>query len=75
MYTGGFFNVKLGASMSAIYVNNNIDVFTVLIRKNLGSFRKRLLSCDNKLISCIPTSVFFIFNSSQSDKWQNLLFT
>ena len=28
MYTGGFVNVKRGASMSAIYVNNNIDAFT-----------------------------------------------
>ena len=51
-------NVKRGASMSAIYVNNNIDAFTVLIRKNLGRFIKRLLYCDSKLISCIVTSYF-----------------
>ena len=61
--------------MSAIYGNTNIGAFTVLIRKNLGRFRKRLLYRDNKLISCIATSVFVIFNSSHSAKWQNLLFT
>ena len=69
------FNVIQGASMSAIYVNNNIDASTVLIHKNLGSLRKRLLCCDNQLISCIATSIFFIFNSSHPAKWQNLLFT
>ena len=42
---------------------------------SLGSFRKRLLCCDNKLISCIATSAFFIFNSSHSANWQDLLFT
>ena len=48
MYTGVFFNVNRRASMSDIYVNNNIDVFTVLIHKNIGHFKKRLLCCDNK---------------------------
>ena len=61
--------------MFAMYVNNNIDVFTILIDKNLGSFRQTLLCCDNKLISDIATSVFFVFNSSHSAKQQNLLFT
>ena len=46
------------------FIVYNIGAFTVLIRKNLGSFRKRC--CDNKLISCITTTVFFIFNSSHS---------
>ena len=36
MYTGVFY-VKQGASMSAIYVNNNIEAFTELIHKTLGS--------------------------------------
>ena len=54
--------------MFAIYVNNNIDAFTVLIHKNIDSFRTGLLCCDKKLISCIATSVLFIFNSSHSAK-------
>ena len=62
MYTGGFCNVKQSASMSAIYVNNNIDAFTVLIRKNLGSFRKSILCGDNKLTSCIATSSVLLYS-------------
>ena len=61
--------------MSVMYVSNNVDTFIVPIRKNLGSFRKRFLSCGNKLISCIAIIVSFIFNSSHSAKWQDLLFT
>jgi hypothetical protein len=61
--------------MSAIYVCNNIDSFKVLFRKNLGSFRKRLLNCDNKLVHSIVTSVYFMFNSSHTANWQNFLFT
>jgi hypothetical protein len=41
-----FFNIRRGPSMSAIYVNSGIDHFNVLVRKNLGSFRQRLLNCD-----------------------------
>ena len=63
MYTGCFFNIKGGASMSN-FVNNNIDAFTVLIHNNLGSFRKWLLLYCDQLISCIATRVFFVFNSS-----------
>ena len=63
MYTGGLLiNVKRGARMFAIYVNYNIDAFTVLIHKNVGSFIKRFLCCDNQLISCITTSEVSIFN-------------
>ena len=61
MCTGVFFNVQRGASISAIYVNNDIDAFSVLSHKSLDSFRKKLLFCNNKLMSCIATSVFFIF--------------
>ena len=35
MYTGVFFNVKRGASMSAIYVNNTIDVLLYLLVRTL----------------------------------------
>ena len=53
-----FFNIRRGPSMSAIYVNSGIDHFNVLVRKNLGSFRRRLLNCNNALVSCIVKSVF-----------------
>ena len=78
MYTEGFLmsNKGLACLLSMLYVNNNIDAFTVFIHKNLGRFRKRLLCCDNNLIfTSIATSVFFIFNSSHCAKWQNFLFT
>ena len=68
------FNVKRGASISAIYTSNNIDSFAVLLRKNLGNFRERLLNCDNKLVSCIVTSIYFMFNSTMAVKWKEQLF-
>ncbi len=68
------FNIKRGESISAKYVSNHIDSFTVLIRKNLCNFRDRLLNCDNNLVSCIVTSVYFMFNSTMSAKWKKLLF-
>ncbi len=68
------FHVKRGESISAIYVSNNIDSFNVLIRKYLGNFRERLLHCDNDLVKCIVTSIFFMWNSTLATKWRESLF-
>ena len=39
--------------MTAIYVNNNIDSFGVLVHKNIYSFKTRLGATTNLLIQCI----------------------
>ena len=44
------FSVRRGVSILAIYVNNNIDPFGVLLRKSIFSFRTRLYESDNSLI-------------------------
>ena len=69
------FTIARGESMSAFYVNNGLDSFTVLNRKNIGGFRKRLQDCDNMLVQNIVSSVFFYFHSSHSANWQRFLFT
>ena len=55
----GVINVKQGTRMSAIYVNNNTDSFTVLMHMNHSSFRKWILCYYNKLMSCIEASVIY----------------
>jgi hypothetical protein len=69
-----FFNIRRGVSMSATYVTNSIDSFIVLLRKNLGSFRQRVLSCDNLLVHNIVKSVFFMCNATITVKWCKSLF-
>ena len=39
-----------GVSISAIYVNNNIDQFGVLLRKSIFSFRTRLYEFDKRTL-------------------------
>jgi len=43
-------DIRRGVNISAIYVNNNIDPFGVLLRKSIFSFRTRLYESDNSLI-------------------------
>ena len=68
------FNLKRPTSISQSMVNNRIDHFKVLMRKQIGNFRKRLSLSDNVLISTIFKSVFFMFYSSTSSRWQSILF-
>ena len=50
--------------MSAIYVNNNIDPFGVLVRKKPYSFKTRLGATSNLLVQCIVSSLFYYHSSS-----------
>ena len=69
------FNIRRGVSMSATYVAHFVGSFNVLLRKNLGSFRQRVLNCDNLLVSNIANSVFFMFNANITANWCKALFT
>jgi len=44
------FGILRGESMSASYVNNNIDSFGVLVHKNVYSFKTRLDANNNLLV-------------------------
>ena len=44
--------------MYAIYINNNIDSFRVLVRKNVYSFKTRLDATSNLLLECIVSNLF-----------------
>ncbi len=68
------FNVKRGESISAIYVQNNVDSFKVLLRKAAYRFRMRLLDSNNYYVKLITTSVYFYFQSSFTHLWSKILF-
>ena len=69
-----FFNIKLGDSISQIFVHDNVDHFNIIVRKTLSSFRSRILSCDNNLVSTIVNSMYFMFHSNYSYQCVNQLF-
>jgi len=54
--------------MSAIYVNNNIDSFGVLVRKHVYSFKIPLGTTRNLLVQCIVSSLFY-YHSSSYARW------
>ena len=66
------FGILRGESMSAIYVNNNIDSFGVLVRKNVYSFKTRLGATSNLLVQCIVSSLFY-YHSSSCARWTKIL--
>ena len=67
------FKVRRGDSMSAIYVQQNIDPVNVLIRKNVFGFKNRLFDSSNLLIKCIMSSHFY-YNSRLCTKWFSILY-
>ena len=68
------FSIKRGVSISNIYVTNNIDSLTVLVRKAAFHFRNRLLKSENVLVKSFINSVHFILHSSFKKLWNNILF-
>ena len=67
-----FFQIKQG-SITAKMVELNCNTFDEIQRKSIFNFRKRILSSDNKLISTIVHSLFFI-GSSLNGYWTKQLF-
>ena len=70
----GLMQVYRRESISKAFLDNNVDCFSVLIRKNIVSFRKRILSSENQLISAVSSSPFHMLQSSITLKWQKLAF-
>ena len=58
--------------MYAIYVNNNIDSFEVLVRKNAYNFKTRLWASSNLLVQCIVSNLFY-HHSSSCARWTKIL--
>ena len=46
-------------SMSAKFIVRDMDLFVVILRKAIASFRKRIFSNDNILVRTVVGSVFF----------------
>ena len=61
-------------SVSKSFIDYGVDCFSVLIRKKIVSFRKRVLSSDNDLIKLCTSSLFHVYESKLNQKWQTLAF-
>ena len=59
--------------MSNFFVTNRIDSFNVILRKNLLSFRQRILNSNNSIVNTLSTSEFFR-NSPFTRHWNKLLY-
>jgi len=61
-------------SISKAFIDNNVDSFSVLIRKQIVGFRKRILLSDNVLIQTCISSHFHLYNSKINTNWQTIAF-
>jgi len=66
------FGILRKESMSAIYVNNNIDLFEMLVRKNVYSLKIRLSATSNLLVQCIVSTLFY-YHSNSCARWTKIL--
>jgi hypothetical protein len=65
-------NFKHRTSMSASFINRGMSPFSVIIRKSIGSFRRRILDSSNILIKTIAESMYFMF-CTLTVRWNNIL--
>ena len=68
------FKIRGPCSISNLYVQNDVCAFKVLMRKSICSFRKRLLTSENSLISVIVHSIYFVSSSQLYKKWCDQIF-
>ena len=66
------FSLKRDCSISKHFVDNNIHGFDSLLRIYINSFSKRILVCDNLLVSTVANSTYFIYKSKLFSKWVSL---
>ena len=66
------FQVRDG-SITACMINTGCDPFEVILRKSVYGFRARLFNSDNRLVSVLCDSFYFL-NSSVASKWNSMLF-
>jgi hypothetical protein len=68
------FNIKKRCSMSQLYMYNDIDSFSVLMRKSIVRFRQRLKSSDNLLIKGVLILPYFYNFSHMHRTWSKFIF-
>ena len=66
-------NLHHRVSMSHAFISNRLDPFTVLRRKQVLSFRKRIMSSENLLIKTIVNSLHFL-SSGLTVRWNSIIF-
>ena len=67
------FNLDRRDSISQKCLYLGIDCLKVLLRRDVFSFRERVLKCQNKLVQCITMSTYFS-SCRLMDKWNETLF-
>ena len=65
--------IATGASISAKFVESNVDGFRAVWRKLIHRFRCRVLNSCNMFVQCISSSVFFL-TSKLNTHWTKELF-
>ena len=55
-------------------MNNNVDLLKVMSWKSVFALRKRLLESSNILVQHIVSSVFNMYTSHLTKKWNELLY-
>ena len=65
--------IKLGESISQVYVRNDVCGFDALMRKNMYSLYQRIVTSDNSLICRLVTSSYFGDKSAIYAKWRKCL--
>ena len=69
------FNIKHRCSISQVYMCNRVNSFVCLIRKSICSFRARLYSSQNILLTTIVNSTVFMNTSKLFITWSSQIFT
>ena len=67
-------NFKQDVSMSAMFIQYNVDSFKVIWRKLIYSFRKRILESDNRIVLSNVNTMMFL-DSRLTKLWNSKLFT
>ena len=68
------FSIKRGTSMSLVYAQNDVNSFSVLLRKLMYSFKCRLETSDNIYVNHILNSIFYRSHSSLTQRWVSSLY-
>jgi len=71
------FRILLGldhmTSMTTSFISRGLNPFCVVVRKNICSFRSRILSSDNNLLKTIVESMYFT-SSKLTKRWNKTVF-
>ena len=68
------FGISRRCHVSPEYLKYTIDNFTILLRKHIVNFRKRLYNSDNLLILTVIHSAYFLNSSTLYKEWTSQIF-